>query len=298
MEQIVIQLKEIQNRIITIRGLQVMLDNHLAEMFLVETKALNRAVKRNQERFPNSFCFQITLADYENLRYQFGTSSLESTNSTNKNKHGGRRILPYAFTEQGVAMLSAVLRSEIAIKVSVQIMNAFVAMRKTLSVNTGLFQRVESLEVHKIEADKKFEQLFTALESRSALPDKGIFFDGQIFDAYVFISDLIRKAEQSIILIDNYVDDSVLKILTKRKPKVSVIIYTKTISKQMELDLQKHNQQYAPITIKVFPASHDRFLILDQKELYHIGASLKDLGKKWFAFSKMDSCLEDVLKRL
>jgi hypothetical protein len=290
MQQIVIQSTEIENRIITIRGLQVMLDSHLAEMFLVETKALNRAVKRNQERFPNSFCFQLTDLEYDSLRYQFGTLK--------QNKGVHRKYLPYTFTEQGVAMLSAVLRSETAVKVSVQIMNAFVAMRKTLSVNTGLFQRVESLEVHKIVAEKKFEQLFTALESRSALPDKGIFFDGQIFDAYVFISDLIRKAEQSIILIDNYVDDSVLKILTKRKPKVSVSIFTKTISKQMELDLQKHNQQYAPITIKVFPASHDRFIILDQKELYHIGASLKDLGKKWFAFSKMDSCLEDILKRL
>jgi len=195
-------------------------------------------------------------------------------------------------------MLSAVLRSETAIRVSIQIMNAFVEMRKLILNNASLFQRLDKMEVKQIEADLKFEQIFKALESRDQQPEKGIFFEGQVFDAYAFVSGIVKKASKSIILIDNYVDENVLTILAKRNKAAIATIYTKQITKQLELDLKKHNEQYSEIAIKTLTDSHDRFLIIDQQELYHIGASLKDLGKKWFAFSRMDSLTGDVLNKL
>lgn len=167
-------------------------------------------------------------------------------------------------------------------------MNAFVEMRKFITVNAALFQRLESVEHKQLEADDKFERIFRALESPGTKPENGIFFDGQVFDAYIFISDLIRSAQTSISLIDNYIDERVLLLLTKRKPGVKATIYTKP-DKALQLDVNKHNSQYTPVEIKELTVSHDRFLIIDEKEFYHIGASLKDLGKKWFAFSKMDA---------
>ena len=287
--EIAINQKEIENRIYTIRGIQVMIDRDLALLYNVETRVLNQAVKRNPERFPMMFCFQLTDNEFENWKSQIVMS--------NENRMGLRKA-PFAFTEQGVSMLSAVLRSETAIRVSIQIMNAFVEMRKFVSNNAGLFQRLDKMEVKQIEADQKFEQIFRALESREQQPEKGIFFEGQVFDAYAFVSGIIKKATKSIILIDNYIDETVLTILAKRDKTVSAAIYTKQISKQLELDLRKHNQQYPEIAIQILTDSHDRFLIIDQQELYHIGASLKDLGKKWFAFSKMDSLTGDVLNKL
>lgn len=271
--------QEIQNLIYTIRGRQVMLDSDLAILYGVETKNLNRAVKRNIERFPLSFCFQLTEDEAENLRCQIGTSSLN---------YGGRRYLPYAFGEQGIAMLSAVLRSEVAVKVSIEIMDAFVEMRRMLVSNASLFHRLNKVEVKQLETDQKIEEIFKALESDKLHSEKGIFYDGQIFDAYSFVADIIRSAERSIILIDNYVDDTVLTLLGKREQAVSATIYTKSISKQLQLDLQRYNSQYPTININTFAHAHDRFLIIDGTELFHIGASLKDLGKKWFAFSRMD----------
>ena len=271
--------KEIRNLIYTIRGKQVMLDSDLAALYQVETKNLNKAVKRNIERFPVSFCFQLTEEEVENLRFQFGTSSLS---------YGGRRYLPYVFTEQGVAMASAILRSDIAVKISVEIMEAFVEMRKMLISNAALFHRLDNIELKQLEADQKFEELFKALESDKLHSEKGIFYNGQIFDAYTFVSDIIRSAKSSIILLDNYVDDTVLTLLGKRKVNVTATILTKSISNQLRLDLQRYNSQYPPIDIELFSDAHDRFLIIDYTELYHIGASLKDLGKKWFAFSRMD----------
>ncbi len=206
--------------------------------------------------------------------------------------------MPHAFTEQGVAMLSAILRSETAIKVSIQIINAFVEMRKIHSNNMILFQRIDKIELKQLEAEQKFEHIFNALEHKNKHPDKGIFYEGEIFDAYVFVSNLVRNANKNIILIDNYIDETVLVLLTKRKKGVRVIIYSKQISKQLQLDLNKHNEQYESIEIKLHNKSHDRFLIIDEKELYHIGASLKDLGKKWFAFSKMNSLIIEVLNKL
>lgn len=270
---------EIENRIYTLRGKQIMLDSDLAKLYEVETKVFNQAVKRNVERFPENFRFRLTRDEYDqiNLRSQIVTSS-----------YGGRRYLPYAFTEQGIAMLSAVLRSEVAVKVSIEIMNAFVEMRRMILNNASLFHRLNKIEIKQLEADKKFEEIFKVLGNEKLQSEKGVFYNGQVFDAYSFVSDIIRGAKTSIILLDNYVDDSVLTLLGKRKKKVTAKIYTKYISKQLRLDLKRYNSQYPPIKIELFSDAHDRFLIIDQTELYHIGASFKDLGKKWFAFSKMD----------
>lgn len=270
---------EIKNLIYSIRGKQVMLDSDLASLYQVETKNLNKAVKRNIERFPASFCFQLTEEEVENLRFQIGTSSLS---------YGGRRYLPYVFTEQGVAMASAILRSDIAVKVSVEIMEAFVEMRRMLASNASLFHRLDKIELKQLEADQRFEEIFKALESDKLHSEKGIFYNGQIFDAYAFVCDIIRNAKTSIILLDNYVDDTVLTLLGKRNNNATTTIYTKNISNQLRLDVQRYNSQYPRIEIKIFSDAHDRFLIIDDVELYHIGASLKDLGKKWFAFSRMD----------
>lgn len=279
--KLIITSKEIENQIYTVRGQQVMLDSDLASIYQVETKVFNQAVKRNANRFPESFRFQLAQQEFDtiNLRSQIVTSSLN---------YGGRRYLPYVFTEQGIAMLASVLRSTVAIKVSIEIMNAFVEMRRMLMSNASLFHRLDKIELKQLEADQKFEEIFKALESDKLQSDKGIFYNGQIFDAYTFVSDIIRSAKISIILIDNYVDDTVLTLLGKREQSVTAKIYTKNINNQLQLDLQRYNSQYPAIEIELFSDAHDRFLIIDDTELYHIGASLKDLGKKWFAFSRMD----------
>ena len=291
----------IQNRIYTIRGVQVMLDMDLAKFYGTETKQLNRAVKRNSERFPEEFMFQLTEYEYEVIRSQLLTlkasENLRFQNGTSSG-HGGRRYLPYAFTEQGVAMLSAILKSETAIKMSIQIIKAFVAMRRLIASNAQIFQRLDTLEIKQLETDQKIEHVLDAMESKEIQPKQGIFFDGQIFDAYKFVADLIRTAQRSITIIDNYIDDTVLTHLTKRNEDVKVTIFTKTISKQLALDIKKFNAQYLPIEIKEFKNSHDRFIIIDNTTIYHFGASLKDLGKKWFAFSKMDIGAVDMLTRL
>lgn len=301
--------QQIESKIYTIRGIQVMLDSDLADMYRVETRALNQAVKRNPDRFPNDFMFQLTESEWENLKSQIATTNLASQNlilnednlksqNVTSSYHGGRRKIPFVFTEQGVAGLSGVLKSDIAANVHVAIMRAFVNMRKLIQQNALMFQRLDSMELKQLETDQKIEHIFKALESKNPELDKGVFFEGQIFDAYVFIANLIKKAQTNIILIDNYVDETVLTTLAKRKKGVSATICTKQISKQLQLDLQKHNAQYQTIDIKVFAQSHDRFLILDHKELYHLGASLKDLGKKWFAFSRMDSLVNEILERI
>ncbi|MBI2135561.1 ORF6N domain-containing protein [Candidatus Woesearchaeota archaeon] len=279
--------EEVKSKIYTIRGLQVMLDRDLAELYEVTTFNLNKAVKRNSKRFPLDFMFQLTEEEYSNLKFHFGISSW-----------GGRRTLPYAFTEQGVATLSGVLKSTKAIEVNIQIVRAFVAMRKFISANAHIFQRLDTAETKLIDHDKRFEQVFKAIESKSIKPEKGIFFDGQIFDSYKFVSDIIRTAKKSIVLIDNYIDDSVLTLFSKRNNNVQAIIFTKEISKQLSLDLAKYNSQYPSIELKEFKQSHDRFIIIDNKEVYHFGASLKDLGKKWFAFSKFDKDAFKLLDKL
>lgn len=298
MNELAVQ-RSIEDKIFTIRGMQVMLDRDLAELYEIETKVFNQAVKRNESRFPDDFRFQLTEAEYQNLRSQIVTSSLRSqivTLKSNRGKH--TKYLPYAFTEQGVSMLSAVLKSDIAVDISVKIIRSFVNMRKITSNNALVFQRLETLEQKQFSNDEKFNKIFEAIEAKSIKPTQGIFYDGEVYDAYLFVSNLIKSAKKSIVLVDNYLDESVLIMLSKRHTNVTATIYTKNITAQLELDIKKHNAQYQKITLKKFDASHDRFLIIDSKELYHIGASLKDLGKKWFAFSKFEMESFDILKRL
>jgi hypothetical protein len=281
--------QEIGNRIILVRGIHVMLDSDLAKMYQSETKYINRAVKRNPDRFPTDFAFQLDETEWENLKFQSGTSRT----------HGGRRTLPYVFTEQGVAMLSAVLQTDIAVKVSVQIVQTFVQMRKFLNQNLGLLQRMDGIERKQLETEQKFEQVFQALGSKKAIPNQGVFFDGQVFDAYELASRIIRSALKSIILIDNYIDESTLIHLAKKNKGVRVLLFTKDISKPVQLDVKKANEQYGGFKINIFDKSHDRFLIIDNEEVYHLGASLKDLGKRWFAFSKLDkNSVENILKSI
>ncbi|MGV8172561.1 MAG: ORF6N domain-containing protein [Candidatus Woesearchaeota archaeon] len=282
-----ISIQDIRDRIHMIRGLHVMLDEDLAILYDVPTKRLNEQVKRNMSRFPEKFAFQLAESEMYYLKSQIATSSW-----------GGRRTLPYAFTEQGVAMLSGVLKSDTAVRISIQIIDAFVVMRRFIATNGRIFQRLNSIERKQVEYDTKFEQIFDAIQSKDISLDKGIFFDGQVFDAYAFVSGIIRGAKKSIILIDNYIDDSVLILLTKRNKDVSVTILTKEISEQLSLDIEKHNSQYPQIDVKEFKYSHDRFMIIDDIEVYHFGASLKDLGKKWFAFSKFDKEAFKLIDRL
>ena len=280
----------IKNLIYTIRGKQVMLDSDVAMLYHYETKKINQTVKRNIERFPQKFCFQLTGDDIENLRSQIVTSSLKKEN------YGGRRYLPYAFTEQGIAMLSGLLKNEIAVQVSIYIMDAFVEMRKFIATNGQVFERLTSIEYRMLEQnkiltehEKKFEKVFDELQKNEKIGFKqSIFFDGQIFDAYSLIIDIIKKAKQSILIIDNYIDDSILKMLSKKNKDVEVVILTSQNSNIKKLDIQKFNKQYPVLKLAYTNKFHDRFIVIDNKELYHIGASLKDLGKKCFAISKIE----------
>jgi hypothetical protein len=210
--------------------------------------------------------------------------------------------LPYVFTEQGVAMLSAVLRSETAVKVSIRIMEAFVVMRRFLINNAQIFQRIDTIEKrqlkHEMGTNDKFEKVFNALQRKEVKPRQGIFFNGQIFDAYKFVSGLVRAANKSILLIDNYVDETVLGLFSKKKKNVKVTIFTAKITNTLELDAEKFNAQYSTLELRKFTKAHDRFLIIDDKDVYHFGASLKDLGKKWFAFSKMDKTAFSLMENL
>ena len=267
-----------------IRGQQVMLDRDLATLYGVETKRLNEQVKRNMERFPERFRFQLTKEEMNEL--------VTNCDRFNSLKHS--TVRSYAFTEQGVAMLSTVLRSETSIRVSIRIMDAFVAMRRFMVTNAEVFQRLSTMEYHQLEmqqhmqeSDKRIEEVFRRLDEGNAKPKQGVFYNGQIYDAYTFVSDLIKSAKRRIILIDNYVDETVLTLLDKREEGVSAVIYTQQISRQFQLDIDRHNAQYAPVDVETFRLSHDRFLCIDD-DVYHIGASIKDLGKKWFGFSKME----------
>ncbi|MBS9768583.1 MAG: ORF6N domain-containing protein [Flavobacteriaceae bacterium] len=277
----------IENKIFTIRNQQVMIDRDLAELYQVPTKRLNEAVKRNIERFPNHFRFQLTDNEVNELVAICDRFEVLKHSSSN----------PYAFTEQGVSMLSAVLRSDIAVQISIKIMDTFVQMRRTMGNYQQLLQLSNDFTAYKIETNDKFEKVFKALEEKHMKPNQGIFFDGQIFDAYVFVCDLIKSAKKEIILIDNYIDESVLQLLTKRSKKVSVTIFTPKITKVLQQDIAKYNAQHEKIKISTFAKSHDRFLIIDE-QVYHFGASLKDLGKKWFAFSKMQISKQEITEKL
>ena len=281
----------IETLIKVIRGQQVMLDKDLATLYGVEAKVLNQAVKRNVERFPDDFRFQLTKE--ECLRSQIVT--------LNEKQGQHLKYMPYAFTEQGVAMLSSVLRSQTAIDVNIQIMRAFVSMRHFMVNNASVFSRLETIEYHQLEmqqhqqeTDKRIDEVFRRLDEGNAKPKQGVFYNGQVYDAYTFVSDLIKSAKKRIILIDNYVDETVPTLLDKRENCVSAVIYTQQISRHFQLDIDRHNAQYAPIDVETFRLSHDRFLCIDD-DVYHIGASIKDLGKKWFGFSKMEILTPDEL---
>ena len=259
-----------------------MVDRDLAVLYGVETKRLNEQVRRNIERFPERFRFQLTKEETDEVVANCG--HLKALKFS--------KVTPYVFTEQGISMLSTVLHSQTAIAVSIKIMDAFVSMRRFIATNAQLFQRLETIEYHQLEmkqhqdvTDRRIDEVFKRLDANIP-PMQGIFYDGQVFDAYRFVSDLIRKAEQSVVLIDNYADDTVLTLLDKRKEGVSATIYTQHVSNQFQLDVDRHNTQYPLIEVKRFNKAHDRFLLIDN-EVYHIGASIKDLGRKWFGFTLM-----------
>lgn len=287
MNDIIIEEHTIKSKIFTIGDLQVMLDADLAELYGVQTKRINEAVKNNPDKFPSDFYFELSEEEDKILRSKISTSSW-----------GGRRKSTKVFTEQGVYMLATVLKSKIATEITLSIIRTFAKLRKLINDNslfTLQLQEIEKRQLrYEIKTDEKLESIFKAIEAKEMRPKQGIFYDGQIFDAYVFVSKLIKSAKNSIVLFDNYIDESVLILLSKRVFTCQVTIYTKTISKQLILDLQKHNAQYPHIEIKKFDLSHDRFLLIDN-EVYHIGASLKDLGKKWFAFSKMDKSSFEIM---
>jgi hypothetical protein len=277
----IIDHQSIQDKIYTIRGVQVMLDKDLAVLYGVETKHINQAVRNNQDKFQEDFFFALTDDEFNSLRSNDLTAKFSKT-----------RVNPKAFTEQGVYMLATILKSTAASQTTVLIIKTFANMRRFLLSNASIFQRLDNIETkqiqNKLESDEKFNKIFDAIEEKGTPKKQHIFYDGQIFDAYLFVSDIVKSAKSSIKLIDNYIDETTLILLTKRDTNVKATLYTKTLSKQLELDIKKHNAQYSAIEIQKFDLSHDRFLIIDETVVYHFGASLKDLGKKWFAVSKMD----------
>ena len=285
---VIVDNREIQNMIYTIRDKQVMVDNDLAELYKVTTGNLNKAMKRNLSRFPEHFCFQLTELEYKNLRFQNGSSS-------SNNNYGGRRYMPYVFTEQGIAMLSAVLKSDIAVEVSIKIMNCFVEMRRFLLLNKEMFARLDRVELKQLETDKKLEEVFNYIATNTEIK-QNIFFDGQIYDAFSFIAGLIQKAKKEIILIDNYVDVHTLNILCKKNQGVGITIATAGKGSLSAKDITKFNEQYPKLSVKTITDFHDRFLIIDRMEVYHIGASIKDAGKKSFGITKIED--KDLINNL
>lgn len=287
----------IENLIHVIRGQQVMLDSDLAGLYGVETKYLKRAVKANIKRFPTDFMFELKLSEYKSLRCKNCTSKGNSG-------RGGTRYMPFAFTEQGVAMLSGILKSDRAIEVNIRIMRAFVSMRRFILSNAHMFQRLETLEhnqlllqKHLSDTDERIDEVFARLDEKEPEPIEGFFFEGQFFDAYALISDLVRKANRRVILIDNFVDERVLKTLDKRREGVAALIYTNPKRSHIELDLKKHNAQYPEIQLCHCTNVHDRFLIVDDT-VYLIGASIKDLGKRIVAFTQMHQSPDEILPQL
>ena len=271
---------EIKNYIYTIRGRQVILDSEIARLYEVETKKLNQAVKRNINRFPEHFCFKLTENEYESLRSQFVTLKIQGRGQHSK-------YLPYAFTEQGVAMLSAVLHSDRAVDSSIKIINTFIEMRKFLNSNGQVFERLTNVEYKLIEHEKKFDTIFNQLQQEENIKQK-IFFEGQIWDSYSLIIDIFKKAHKKITIIDNYIDDSILKMLTKKNKNVEVVIITSEKSNIENIDIKKFNKEYPTLKVAKTNKYHDRFIIIDNKELYHCGASIKDLGKKCFGINKIE----------
>ena len=272
--------EDIKNLIYTIRGKQVMLDSDVARLFEYATKDLNRNVKNNIERFPEYYCFQLTDEEYKSLRCKIFT-----LNENGRGQH--RKYLPYVFTEYGITMLAGLLKSQVAVNVSIKIVNSFIEMRKFLTSNGQVFERLTNVEYQLQEHNKKFDEVFNQLQLGENIKQR-IFFDGQIYDAYSIIIDIIKKANKKILIIDNYIDDSVLKMLAKKKNNVEVVILTSDKSNIDNLDIKKFNKEYPILKVAKTNKFHDRFIIIDNKKMYHLGASIKDLGKKCFAINRIE----------
>ena len=295
LDETIYDTEKIKNLIYNIRGKQVMLDSDVAMLYHCETRIVNQAVKRNIDRFPERFCFKLTMRDIENLKSQNVISSLIGEKS-----YGGRRKLPTVFTEQGIAMLSGLLKNDIAVQVSINIMDAFVEMRRFIVNNGQVFERLTSVEYKLLEHDKKFDEVFNELQKNEENKfQQQIFYNGQIYDAYSLIVDIIKSAKNKIIIIDNYIDDSILKMLSKKQKNVEVVILTSPNTKISKLDVTKFNKQYPTLKVATTNNFHDRFILIDDAELYHCGASLKDLGKKCFAINKIeDSKFIEVVEQI
>lgn len=287
--------QSIERVIYTFRGVQVMLDKDLAKMYNVETKVLNQAVKRNSGRFPERFMFQLSKEEFDNWKSQIVTSNMMSQSEIESFKMAVRRA-PYAFTEQGVAQLSAVLKSDTAIEVSIRIMDAFVAMRRFISTNAEMFQRIERLESHQTSTDEKVEHIMKRMDELApAITPEQIFATGCVWDAWDYVSQLVRSAKQRIVLIDNFVDERVLTLLTKRAAGVSATIHSR-YTQQFKLDLEKHNEQYEPIEFIQIPhKSHDRFLFIDDN-VYLLGTSIKDMGTSLCAITRLETTADIVMQ--
>ena len=271
----------VEHMIYEIRGVQVMLSSDVAKLYQVETRRINEVIKRNIKRFPDTFCFQLTEDEFYNLRSQFAISS--------ENNHGGIRYLPYVLTEQGIMMLSGLLKSDIAVKVNVQIIDAFVKLRRYVSNN---LMNSEILLNHENRI-LKLENTFNKMQEKEKI--NTIFFEGQIFDAYTLLLDLFDSAKEEIIIIDNYASKELLKILKNVDKKILIIS-----NNLDEILIKKYNSEYSNIEFKNLDIFHDRFLIIDRKKLYSCGASFKDLGKKCFAINEIESkkLIDDMLNKI
>lgn len=276
--------EKIKKLICNIRGKQVMLDSDVAMLYQCETRIINQAVKRNIDRFPERFCFRLTMNELEDLKSQNVISSLRGEKS-----YGGRRKLPTVFTEQGIAMLSGLLKNDIAVQVSINIMDAFIEMRKFILNNGQIFSRLTNVEYKLLEHDKKFDEVFNELQKDEENKfQQQIFYNEQIYDAYSLIVDIIKSAKNKIIIIDNYIDDTILKMLSKKRNNVETVILTSPNTTISKLDVTKFNKQYPTLKVATTSNFHDRFILIDDIELYHCGTSLKDLGKKCFAINKIE----------
>ena len=290
---------EIKNLIYTVRGKQVMLDSDLAMLYQVETGALNRAAKRNGNRFPEDFRFQLTRNEYEDLRCQIGISCADLQQFGS----GGRRYAPFVYTEMGVAMLASVLKSEVAAQVSVRIVRAFVEMRRFIAGNAVMFEQIRAVELRQLEyqkaTDARFERVFDYMEAHEA-PRQKVFFGGQVYDAFELLVSLVQRAKESIVLVDGYADVGTLNILAKKAAGVDAAVWTHPDARLTQLDVDAFNVQYPKLTVRRTSAFHDRFLVLDGTEGYIVGASLKDAGKKSFAITRIEDerSLSDILARL
>lgn len=279
----VLKQQNINNMIYEIRGYQVILDSDVGKLFNYETKEINRNVKNNIERFPDNYCFQLSKEEYESLRCK---------NVTLKNGRGNhRKYLPYVFTEYGITMLAGILKSDVAVEVSIKVVNAFIEMRKYMHTN-NYNKRISNIETKLIDYDNKFDEVFQMLNPKY---DYHLFFEGQIYDAYSLLIDIFNIADKEIIIIDNYIDKKILDVLSKINKKINIIT-----NKINENDIEKYNKQYSNINIYKNNNFHDRFIIIDKKILYHSGASFKDLGNKCFAINRIESkeILENLLNKI